>query len=72
MTPDEKTVRYRMAHKFDIDYARPLNNCVRVYAKDMPVTPEVVMRWVHQCGCQYARHGWDGVGGNYVDVRGVV
>ncbi len=64
----ESTVLYRMVHKFRDVTVRPLNNCQRVYAANIPLTPEVVMDWVEACGCEYARHGWDGVGGSYVDV----
>jgi len=66
---DAQTASYRLAHKCEDITVRPLNTCQRVYATNIPRTPEIVMRWVHECGCEYARHGWDGVGGDYVDVR---
>ncbi len=65
----ESTVLYRMVHKFENVTVRPLNSCQRVYATNIPRGPETVIRWVEACGCEYARHGFDGVGGSYVDVR---
>ena len=72
---DAQTASYRLAHKFTVLDVRALDaTTMRVYvdSEELPTTPETVVKWVEACGCEYARHGWDGVGGEYVDVRGGV
>ncbi len=71
-TLDAQTVSYRLAHKFDVLDTRALNDCQRVYVAKLPKSAATVAKWVEACGCEVARYGWDGVGGRYVDVRGVV
>ena len=71
-TFDETTASYRLAHKFDVLDVRRLNGCQRVYVAALPKSQATVAKWVAACGCEVARYGWDGVGGAYVDVRGVV
>lgn len=69
---DAPTARYRLAHKFNVLDVRSLNTCQRVYVAKLPKSQATVARWLEACGCESTRHGWDGVGGYYVDVRGGV
>ena len=69
---DAQTVSDKLARKFDVLDTRPVNGAQRVYVASLPLSVATVERWAEACGCDVARYGWDGVGGKYVDVRGVV
>ncbi len=71
-TLDAQTVSDKLAHKFDVLDTRAVNGAQRVYVAKLPKTQATVAEWVEACGCEVARYGWDGVGGKYVDVRGIV